>query len=245
MTTQQKSLRTHVITLLFIFFQFIQFIPQSLISSLQASAETNTSVTLFSDSSGTGKVDWSLSEDGKQITWDVTVTQNEREIESSPSVEVIVPQNIGPPQFVSATLDGQFQTLDNRYIFESHSYTTSPQTLTLIFTTSVNDLTSEMLNFKIGASIQEKETPLKTILESLSIPNKLAQLEKERIAAEEKAEAERIEAEKAAQQEADRLAAEKAEQEAEKEAEQKCLAEQEQVKKEAAELEAEKRGVRT
>ncbi|GEK90823.1 SpaA isopeptide-forming pilin-related protein [Alkalibacterium kapii] len=265
MKTQQKKLHTHVIALLFIFFQFIQFIPHSLISSLQASAEATQSVTLFSDKTGTGKADWSLSEDGKLITWEVTVTQDETEKESSPRVEMVVPKDVGAPELVSATPTGVFKSVDDRYIFEPQTYTTNSQTLTLTFKTSVNDLTSEKLNFKIGASIYEKEAAVNPPLQALSIPNKLAQLEKERIAEEKaekeaeekrlaeqekaKKEAAKLEAEKAAQEEADRLAAEKAEKEAaeraaqekaEKEAEEKRLAEQEKAEKEAAKLEAEK-----
>lgn len=221
MTTQRKPLHTHVITLLFVLFQFIQFFPSSLVSSLTASAETTNSVTLFSDEKGSGDAKWSLSEDGKLITWDITVTQNESEAEAAPSVEVVVPANVGAPQVVSATPTGVFTPSGTSHTFTA-PYSTTAQTLNLKFTTAVNDLTSPNLAFKIGASIQQKDSPAAASLQSVSIPNKLAQLEAERIAAE-KAEAERIAAEKA---EADRLA------------EEQRLAE-EAAKQEAAELEAE------
>lgn len=234
MTTQRKPLHTHVITLLFVLFQFIQFLPSSLVSSLTASAETSNSVTLFSDDKGSGNAKWSLSEDGKLITWDITVTQNESEAEAAPSVEVVVPANVGAPQVVSATPTGVFTPSGTSHTITA-PYSTTAQTLNLKFTTAVNDLTSPNLAFKIGASIQQKDSPAAASLQSVSIPNKLAQLEAERIAAE-KAEAERIAAEeKAAQEEADRLAAEKAAQE-----EAEKLAE-EAAKQAAAELEAEQR----
>ncbi|WP_161878464.1 Cna B-type domain-containing protein [Alkalibacterium sp. MB6] len=261
MTTQRKPLHTHVITLLFVLFQFIQFLPSSLVSSLTASAETSNSVTLFSDDKGSGNAKWSLSEDGKLITWDITVTQNESEAEAAPSVEVVVPANVGAPQVVSATPTGVFSPSGTSHTFTA-PYSTTAQTLNLKFTTAVNDLTSPNLAFKIGASIQQKDSPAAASLQSVSIPNKLAQLEAERIAAE-KAEAERIAAEeKAAQEEADRLAAEKAAQEeAEKLAEEQRLADEkaeeerlaaeeaaeeqrlaeEEAKQEVAELEAEKK----
>ncbi|SDK18663.1 Cna B-type domain-containing protein [Alkalibacterium thalassium] len=230
MTTQRKPLHTHVITLLFVLFQFIQFLPSSLVSSLTASAETSNSVTLFSDDKGSGNAKWSLSEDGKLITWDITVTQNESEAEAAPSVEVVVPANVGAPQVVSATPTGVFTPSGTSHTFTT-PYSTTAQTLNLKFTTAVNDLTSPNLAFKIGASIQQKDSPAAASLQSVSIPNKLAQLEAERIAAEkaeseriaaEKAEAERIAAEeKAAQEEADKLAEEAAKQAAELEAEQR------------------------
>ncbi|MER2063281.1 MAG: Cna B-type domain-containing protein [Alkalibacterium sp.] len=256
MTTQRKPLHTHVITLLFVLFQFIQFLPSSLVSSLTASAETSNSVTLFSDDKGSGNAKWSLSEDGKLITWDITVTQNESEAEAAPSVEVVVPANVGAPQVVSATPTGVFTPSGTSHTFTA-PYSTTAQTLSLKFTTAVNDLTSPNLAFKIGASIQQKDSPKAAALQSVSIPNKLAQLEAERITAEkaeaeriaaEKAEAERIAAEeKAVQEEADRLAEEQrlADEKAEEErlaaeaAEEQRLAE-EAVKQEAAELEAEK-----
>ncbi|MFO8068814.1 MAG: hypothetical protein R6U02_02360, partial [Alkalibacterium sp.] len=65
MKAQHKPLHTHVITLLFILFQFIQFFPSSLVSSLTASAETNNPTSLFSNESGSGNAKWSLSSDGK------------------------------------------------------------------------------------------------------------------------------------------------------------------------------------
>lgn len=247
MTTQRKPLHTHVITLLFVLFQFIQFLPSSLVSSLTASAETSNSVTLFSDDKGSGNAKWSLSEDGKLITWDITVTQNESEAEAAPSVEVVVPANVGAPQVVSATPTGVFTPSGTSHTFTA-PYSTTAQTLNLKFTTAVNDLTSPNLAFKIGASIQQKDSPAAS-LQSVSIPNKLAQLEAERIAAEkaeaeriaaEKAEAERIAAEeKAAQEEADKLAEEER-LAAEAAAEEQRLAE-EAAKQAAAELEAEQR----
>lgn len=237
MTTQRKPLHTHVITLLFVLFQFIQFLPSSLVSSLTASAETSNSVTLFSDDKGSGNAKWSLSEDGKLITWDIIVTQNESEAEAAPSVEVVVPANVGPPQVVSATPTGVFTPSGTSHTFTA-PYSTTAQTLNLKFTTAVNDLTSPNLAFKIGASIQQKDSPAAASLQSVSIPNKLAQLEAERIAAE-KAEAERIAAEeKAVKEEADRLAEEER-LAAEAAAEEQRLAE-EAAKQEAAELEAEK-----
>lgn len=248
MTTQRKPLHTHVITLLFVLFQFIQFLPSSLVSSLTASAETSNSVTLFSDDKGSGNAKWSLSEDGKLITWDITVTQNESEAEAAPSVEVVVPANVGAPQVVSATPTGVFTPSGTSHTFTA-PYSTTAQTLNLKFTTAVNDLTSPNLAFKIGASIQQKDSPAAASLQSVSIPNKLAQLEAERIAAEkaeaeriaaEKAEAERIAAEeKATQEEADKLAEEER-LAAEAAAEEQRLAE-EAAKQAAAELEAEQR----
>ena len=233
MKTHEKSLHTHVITILFVLFQFIQFFPSSLISSLTASAETADSVTLFSDESGSGSAKWSVSPDGKEITWDVTIDQNESETEKSPVVEVTVPSDVGAPKLVSATPDGAFTASDSRYVFSAQSYSAPAQTLTLTFTNAVSDTTSPTLEFSIGGSVQEKEASESSPLQSVSIPNKLAQLEleriaaekaeAERIAAEEKAEAKRIAAEKAAQEEADRLAAEEAAQdEADLKAEEKA-----------------------
>ncbi|MDZ7836199.1 MAG: hypothetical protein U5K84_13575 [Alkalibacterium sp.] len=217
MKTHDKSLHTHVITILFVLFQFIQFFPSSLISSLTASAETADSVTLFSDESGSGTAKWSLSPDGKEITWDVTIDQNESETEKTPVVEVTVPSDVGAPKLCLPPETAHSLASDNRHIFSSH-YSTTAQTLTLKFTTTVSDLTSPTLEFSIGSSIQEKDNPAAVELKSVSIPNKLAQLEAERIAAEkaeaeriaaeEKAEEERLAAEKAAQEEADRLAEE-------------------------------------
>lgn len=227
MKTQPKTLRTHVIALLFILFQFIQFIPSNLVSSLAVSAEPSHSITLFSNETGSGKANWSLSEDGKQVTWDVTITQNGRETEASPSVEMVLPKDIGAPKLVSATPNGTFKKVDSRYIFNPHTYTTSPQTLTLKFTTSVNDLTSKNLSFKLGASIQDEVTPIKTTFKSLSIPNKRAQLEAERLAII------KAEEEKAKQEEAKKLAEQKAEKQR--------LDEEEKAKKEAAKLEEEKK----
>ncbi|SFC47913.1 LPXTG-motif cell wall anchor domain-containing protein/conserved repeat domain-containing protein [Alkalibacterium subtropicum] len=235
MTTQRKPLYTHVITLLFVLFQFIQFFPSSLVSSLTASAETSNAISLFSDDKGSGNAKWSLSEDGKLITWEVTVTQNESEAEAAPSVEVVVPEDVGAPQLVSATPTGVFNTSGNSHTFTA-PYSTTAQTLTLTFTTAVNDISTTNLTFKIGASIQQKDSPAAAALQSVSIPNKLAQLEAERIAAE-KAEAERIAAEKA---EAERIAAEEkaAQEEADRLAEEQRLAE-EAAKLEEAELETE------
>lgn len=239
MTTQHKPLHTHVITLLFILFQFIQFIPSSLVSSINASAETANTVSLFSDNKGSGKAEWSLSEDGKLITWDITVTQNESETEASPSVEVVVPGNVGMPQVVSATPTGVFTPSGTSHTFKA-PYSTTAQTLTLKFTTAVTDLTSQNLAFKIGASIQAKDSPAASTLQSVSIPNNLAQLEAERIA-EEKAEVERIAAEKA---EAERIAAEEQRLADEKAEEERlaaeAAAEEQRLAEEAAKLEAEK-----
>lgn len=263
MKTQPKTLRTHVIALLFILFQFIQFIPSNLVSSLAVSAEPSHSITLFSNETGSGKANWSLSEDGKQVTWDVTITQNGRETEASPSVEMVLPKDIGAPKLVSATPNGTFKKVDSRYIFNPHTYTTSPQTLTLKFTTSVNDLTSKNLSFKLGASIQDEVTPIKTTFKSLSIPNKRAQLEAERLAiikaeeekakqeeakklAEQKAEKQRLDEEEKAKKEAAKLEEEKkaekaAQEDLEKKAEEQRLAEEEKAKKEAAKLEEKKK----
>ncbi|WP_368645493.1 Cna B-type domain-containing protein [Alkalibacterium putridalgicola] len=238
MTTQRKPLHTHVITVLFVLFQFIQFFPSSLVSSLTASAETNNSVTLFSDDKGSGDATWSLSEDGKLITWDITVTQNESETEAAPTVEVVVPQDVGAPQIVSATPAGVFNTSGNTHTFTA-PYSTTAQTLTLTFTTAVSNLTSQNLEFNIGASIQAKDSPAAPTLRSVSIPNKLAQLEAQRIA-EEKAEAERIAAEKA---EEERIAAEEkaTQEEADRLAEEQRLADEKAAQEEADRLAEEQR----
>ncbi|GAA0369194.1 hypothetical protein GCM10008932_21070 [Alkalibacterium iburiense] len=203
MNNQHKPLHTHIITLLFVLFQFIQFVPSSLVSSLNASAETNNAMTLFSDASGSGKATWSLSEDGKLVTWNVSITQNESETEAASSVEVVLPANVGPPQIVSATPSGVFTPSGNRYRFNSPSSTTA-ETLHLKFTTSVSDSTSQSLEFKIGASIHAEDETAAASLHSVSIPNKLAQIEAQRLS-EEKVEAERLAAEKA---EAERIAEE-------------------------------------
>lgn len=209
--TQHKPLHTYLITVLFILFQFIQFLPSSFLSSTFASAETSQLATLFSNDSGSGQVKWSLSEDGKLVTWEITVSQNESETEAAPSVDVVVPAHVSAPQLVTATPSGVFTPSGNTHRFTT-PYSTSAQTLTLTFTTVVNDLTSQNLEFKIGASIQAKDNPEAISLHTITIPNTLAQLEAQRIA-EEKVEAERLAAEKAeaeriAQEEADKLAEE-------------------------------------
>lgn len=218
MKNQHKSMLTHFITLLFVIFQFVQFMPSSLLTAITASAQSASPVTLFSNEKGSGDVKWTVSEDGKQITWNITLNQAASETEASPVAEIKLPGGIGEPKIDSATLNGNsigstFTTVNGNYRFNPQSYALDSQKLEIQFKTEVSDLNSDTLAFGVGGAIELIDTQANPSLQNVTVPNRLAQLEKERIAEEERLEAERIAAEEEAARiaEEERIAAEKAE----------------------------------
>ncbi|WP_027108127.1 Cna B-type domain-containing protein [Lacticigenium naphthae] len=240
MKTQKKPVLTHFITLLFLLFQFIQFIPLGLVSSITASAQAANTTTLFSDGSGSSNATWSASADGKQINWSVTVNQNETEKEASPSVEISIPSNVGEPKIVSASLNGTnlsgvtFSSVNGRYVFNPQTYSTTAQKLQVEFITPVSDSSSTTLAFSLGSNIKLQESPSPSSLKAISVHNLFAQLEAERLVAEEAA------AEKVAQEEAERVAAEEAAAEIAAQEEAERVAAEEAAAKIAAQEEAER-----
>ncbi|MCC5890893.1 MAG: hypothetical protein JJU01_09995, partial [Alkalibacterium sp.] len=159
MKTQHKSMLTHFITLLFVIFQFVQFLPASLISAMTASAESPTAMTLFKDDSGSGEAKWTVNKDGTEINWTLTIHQAESETEVSPVVELNLPPGVGEPRIESATLNGSpngtlFTAHNGNYRFNPQSYTTSSQKLIIQFKTAVSDLTSDQLAIAMGAAIE-------------------------------------------------------------------------------------------
>ncbi|GAB2501258.1 hypothetical protein GCM10008929_22370 [Alkalibacterium psychrotolerans] len=250
MKTQHKSMLTHFITLLFVIFQFVQFMPSSLLTAITASAQSASPVTLFSDDKGSGDVKWTVSEDGKQITWNITVNQAASETEASPVAEIKLPGGIGEPKIDSATLNGNsigttFTTVNGNYRFNPQSYSLDSQKLDIQFKTEVSDLNADTLAFGVGGAIELVDTQATPSLQNITVPNRLAQIEKERIAEEERLEAERIAAEEEAARiaEEERLAAEQAEAErleAEQKAEEERLEAERLAQEQADKVEAER-----
>lgn len=230
----------HLITLLFIFFQFIQFLPSDLLG-LTASASISGKQTLFQDASGEGSASWTLSEDGKTVSWDVTITKNQSETETAPYFEMRIGNGVTPPKVESASINGSplsnssFQTKNGKLILQRDSFSLSKETLKIKLTQTVQDSSSPTLSFQLGGGILLVDESPSVMPKEITIPNRFAQLEAERIAAEEaakKSEEERVVAEEAAKKEAEEAAAKA---EAEKKAAEAEAKAKEEAEKQAAE----------